>query len=466
MLFTEALFIAFFLVAFGVHWLLPIGRPRRAWLLACSYVFYAGWKWEFLGLIIASTVLDYSVGLALAKHRESVNARRWLVALSLAGNLGVLGFFKYYDFFVVEGAALLGFLGFDVEPTTLGLILPVGISFYTFQTLSYTIDVARGRLEATRNLLDFALFVAFFPQLVAGPIVRASEFLPQLMGDRVWGDVAWRASAWRFLSGWVKKACIADNVALVTDAVYGDPGAYDATSMWLAALLYAVQVYADFSGYTDMAIGTAGLLGFRLPENFNYPYLSKSLTELWQRWHMTLTTWFRDYVYIPLGGNRSGPVRTYVNLFSIFLLCGLWHGAGINYIVWGIFNGVFLIVERAFRGRGRNSLILRVLGHPYTLVLWLAGLTIFRTTSMENASAALKNLAFMGGTPTAEAPHAAWWLAVLGFTVIHLALAGNWWHKIVRRLPLVVVDVAYGLAWAIALPFAAADYAPFVYFQF
>jgi alginate O-acetyltransferase complex protein AlgI len=304
MIFTELSFLAFFALVFGVHWWLTSHRARKLWLLAASYFFYGAWDWRFLSLIVGSTALDYVVGLRLEGNDDERSRKRW-IALSVVANLGLLGVFKYANFFLDSAIRLASALGFEASPHVLGIVLPVGISFYTFQTMSYSLDVYRRELRAVRDPLDFALFVTFFPQLVAGPIVRAIDFLPQLERVRVWRDVRVRACATLFLVGYVKKACIGDNVAELVDPYFKDPALYDALSAWIAVLFYAVQIYCDFSGYSDMAIATAGLFGYELRLNFDFPYFAASIRDFWRRWHMSLSSWLRDYLYIPLGGSRG-----------------------------------------------------------------------------------------------------------------------------------------------------------------
>jgi len=460
MLFTEARFLLFFALVCGVHWALRRATWRKGWLLAASYAFYAGWDWRFLGLIALSTAVDYAAGLGLARRPGD---RRWL-ALSLATNLGLLGAFKYFDFFASEAAELLARLGFHASPVLLDVGLPVGISFYTFQTLSYTIDVYRGRLEPTRDLLDFALFVGFFPQLVAGPIVRAVDFLPQLARDRRPSDVALRASLVLFLVGYVKKACVADNVAFLIDPVFADPGSWSAASCALALVLYGVQIYCDFSGYSDMAIATAGLLGYRLPLNFDFPYLASSVTQFWRRWHISLTAWFRDYLYVPLGGNRRGALRTAANLLCVFFLCGLWHGASWNYVLFGLLHGLYLALERIL-GRGRRDDGWNALGALWMLLAVTAAWALFRPPTLAASAELVAGLAGAAGAAGAELPPAAWAL-LAAFVAGHVAARALRDRRTLAGAPDWGFGFAYGGAAALALAFASAEYVPFVYFQF
>ncbi len=460
MLFTEFRFLGFFLLVFAVHWLLPWNRARKLWLLAASYSFYAAWDWRFLSLIVASTLIDYSVGRGL-ELTDDRTRRRGLLVVSLVGNLGILGFFKYYNFFAVSAAEFTSWLGLGLPLQALEIVLPMGISFYTFQTLSYTVDVYRGRLGATHSLPDFALFVSFFPQLVAGPIVRATEFLPQLTDTRHLADIALRVPLVRFLMGYVKKACLADNIAAVVDPVFAEPAAFDTVSLWLASFLYSLQIYCDFSGYSDMAIACAALLGYHLPENFGFPYLATTVQDYWRRWHITLTTWFRDYLYIPMGGNRVGPVRLTINLCTVFLLCGLWHGAAWTFVVWGVYHGFFLSLERFVPMRRLPSW----LGHVYVVLVVSCGFVIFRSSGLAEAGVFLRGLV-PGGATGAYAIWNGWWLLLVAFGLVHAALARWPVENPVRNSPGWAFAVVYGVVVALVLPWAANQYEPFIYFQF
>ena len=481
MIFTEARFLWFYLAVFAVTWATRNHTLRKVWLLAASYTFYGAWDKRFLALIVFSTVVDFIAGRALAGERPAAQRKRWLL-LSLTTNLGLLGVFKYYDFFVTEGAALLTWMGLPSDPTLLAVILPAGISFYTFQTLSYTIDVYRRNLQATDKPLDFALFVGFFPQLVAGPIVRATDFLPQLRTPRRFADVAVRAQLTLFMVGFIKKAVVSDSVAPIVEQVFAHPEAYGLGAKWLGALLYTVQIYCDFSGYSDMAIGCAGLLGYELTLNFDYPYLARSITSFWRRWHISLSSWFRDYLFIPLGGSRGTPMKTWRNLLIVFLLCGLWHGARWTFIVWGLYHGMFLVLERLASARQLRPAP-RALTHLYTLLVTVLGWVLFRSGDLASAGRYLRGMV----TGTAEAslahdgpwlpdataplagsvPHAQWWWAGLAlFAVVHLAMARRTFAEPLTRLPDWAFAVAYGLAVALIAPWIATDFQPFIYFQF
>ncbi|MBK8286551.1 MAG: MBOAT family protein [Ahniella sp.] len=336
-------FIAFFLVVFVITW--PMKRYSVLWrftMLVASYYFYGSWNWMYLGLIMFSTVFDFWVGrrLDLVNH-----PRRWIIG-SVIVNLGVLAFFKYTNFALETANWGLAAVEAAFRFNAIDVALPVGISFYTFQSMSYTIDVYRGDLKPRSSLLDYALFVAFFPQLVAGPIVRASEFFKDLDSPK---HIPAKGIAYALILialGYVKKAVFADSLAEVADPVWNNPMAHDAWSVLLAVYAFAFQIYFDFSGYTDIAIGIAMLFGFEFPKNFNYPYMATSLQDFWRRWHMTLSRWLRDYLYIALGGNRISISRTYVNLFLTMLLGGLWHGASWNFVIWGAMHGSWLVIER------------------------------------------------------------------------------------------------------------------------
>ena len=352
MLFNELNFWIFFAVVFAAYTVLP-HRAQNRMLLIASYFFYGAWDWRFLGLILFSTVVDYLVGLRMVAESNQSRRRR-LLQVSLVVNLGMLGIFKYFGFFVDSFHALLHSIGYEANPITISIILPVGISFYTFQTLSYTIDIYRRELRPTRDFFDFALFVAFFPQLVAGPIERASNLLPNILTPRM---VTWEAigrGAVLCLVGLIKKVVIADGVAPSVDAVYAssDPSRLDIV---FATWLFAIQIYCDFSGYTDIARGVAKMLGFGLMRNFAQPYFAVNPQEFWRRWHISLSTWLRDYLYISLGGNRGGRWRTYRNLMATMTLGGLWHGAAWNFVAWGIYQGVLLSAHRAMAGRRGHS---------------------------------------------------------------------------------------------------------------
>jgi alginate O-acetyltransferase complex protein AlgI len=346
MFFHSFPFLVFFAIVFTVYWSLPLQRHRMIWLLIASAAFYMSWNPWLIALLATSASLDYFLALLLERtHCET--RRRLVVALSITGNLSFLFFFKYVNFFLASSSDLLTWLGFAVPRVVLDVVLPLGISFYTFEAISYIVDVSKRRIRAVRNPLDYALYMLFFPHLIAGPIVRPEEFLPQLQRSKSWNWDRMQVGVQIFLIGLFKKAILADYLALVVDPVFAEPGRFASAAHWLAVLSYAAQLYCDFSGYSDMAIGLAHLLGFKLPVNFRLPYASASIGEFWRRWHISLSSWLRDYLFIPLGGSREGTWRTYRNLLITMVLAGLWHGAGWTFALWGLYHGALLVLERA-----------------------------------------------------------------------------------------------------------------------
>ncbi|WP_250433632.1 MBOAT family O-acyltransferase [Hanstruepera flava] len=334
-------------------------------LLVASYVFYGWWDWRFLFLIFISSLVDFVVGQKIYKT-ENKKKRKGFLMVSLLVNLGFLVYFKYSNFFIETFVDTFRLFGKELEVSTLNIILPVGISFYTFQTLSYTIDIYRKQLEPTKDVLSFFTFVAFFPQLVAGPIERASHLLPQFYKTYKFNYNQVKSGLLLIAFGLFKKIVVADRVSVLVNQVYNGPEAYLGYEIILATILFAFQIYCDFSGYSDIAIGVGRTMGFDLMKNFRSPYLSKSITEFWRRWHISLSTWFRDYVYIPLGGSRDGKYKTYRNLFLVFFVSGLWHGAAMTFIIWGAIHGVIIVVEKSFSKQRRT--IAKALGFEINTV--------------------------------------------------------------------------------------------------
>ena len=394
MLFTSATFLFWFLPLFlGIYYLTP--RRGRSWTLAlASYVFYGWWRPDFLILMLTSTLVDHLSGRKIhAARAAGGRGRNWLW-LSLATNLGLLGYFKYANFGIDtlnEILAVAGSDGFSMAQ----IILPVGISFYTFQTLSYTIDIYRGQVEPVKRFGDFACYVAMFPQLVAGPIVRYSTVARQLF-ERTHTFDKFAAGVLAFESGLIKKVLLADLLAPTADLVFKG-GAVTTLDAWLGSLAYSLQLYFDFSGYSDMAIGLGLMLGFRLPINFDRPYISQSITEFWRRWHISLSTWLRDYLYLPLGGNRKGSVRTYVNLALVMLIGGLWHGAAWTFLIWGAWHGSWLIAERWRGKRAFHAAMPRPLKIASTMLIVLLGWVFFRSEGLVHASEIVASMAGFAG---------------------------------------------------------------------
>jgi alginate O-acetyltransferase complex protein AlgI len=475
MIFSEPRFLLFFLLVFAAYWSLPANGPRKLLLLAASLYFYGSWDWRFLGLIVGCATVDFVAARMIERARaRGATGKAWLCA-SLAYDLGTLGFFKYYDFFAGSVGAGLRGMGLDVGDWTLGILLPVGISFFTFQAMSYTIDVYRGHLLAVRSYTDFLLFVTFFPQLVAGPIVRASDFLFQLDEKRSFAKVDVHLALGQFLSGFVKKAVIADMIAGPADAVFKDPSAYTAGSIQVAVCCYAIQIYCDFSGYSDMAIGTARLLGYELCPNFRFPYLATSITDFWRRWHLSLSTWLRDYLYITLGGNRGGRWFTHRNLMLTMLLGGLWHGAGWNFVIWGAIHGLALVAHKEWVrrvGEGRLPFVSRLLTLYTVLLAWI----FFRASDFETAWTMAKAWLWWDSpgrgeigiwSPAPEWPLAARCAVLLApMLALHVLTSVNLHVRARRAMPAWLVTVLFGVVAALALAFMPLHARPFIYFQF
>jgi len=344
MLFNSIEFIYFFLAVYILYLLLN-HKWQNVMLLVASYVFYGAWNWKFLSLIAISTLVDYFCGLKIYEE-DNKTKRKALLFISIATNLLILGIFKYFNFFSSSLQSLVTYLGLPFDPKTLSIILPVGISFYTFQSMSYTIDIYKGEVQPTRKLTEFALFVAYFPQLVAGPIERAKNLLPQILSERQmnWGKFS--DGCFLILWGFFQKVFVADNLGRLVGPVFQYPSLFDGSVYLVAVYGFAFQIYCDFAGYSNIARGLSKCMGIDIMINFNFPYFSSNPTDFWRRWHISLSTWLRDYLYIPLGGNRKGGLCTIRNLALTMLLGGLWHGAAWTFVVWGAYHGILLIVYR------------------------------------------------------------------------------------------------------------------------
>ncbi|MBU0743052.1 MBOAT family protein [bacterium] len=473
MLFNSLVFVAFLAVVLLAY---PRLRHRRQnyFLLVASYVFYGYWDWRFLSLLAISTLTDFLVGRRL-HATEDVGARKRLLAVSVCVNLGLLGFFKYFNFFVDSMGTIIEGFGMEPHMPLLRVLLPIGISFYTFQTLSYTIDVYRRRLVPTDDLLDFAVFVSFFPQLVAGPIERARNLLPQVAAPRTVTRRHVETGLNLILLGFFKKIFVADTLAPFVNQVFDDPGAWTSGQLLTGVYAFCFQIYGDFSGYSDIARGVARLLGFELMENFHAPYLSRSPAEYWKRWHVSLSTWLGDYLYIPLGGNRKGTVRTYVNLMVTMLLGGLWHGASWTFVAWGLWNGLYLAAYR-LTGGGKVDLrwpsafgpvawnVVKVLA---TFHLIAVAKILFRAQDFGTAWQVITGIVAGEGLLTLGAAHVFLVIAVTVALDIVQTRTGNHTWIADARPPLKFV---LGNAM-LALVLAAAVYRvysnpPFIYFQF
>jgi D-alanyl-lipoteichoic acid acyltransferase DltB (MBOAT superfamily) len=472
MLFNSLHFVWFFIVVYAIYRLLP-HRAQNWLLLASSFYFYAAWDWRFLGLLIGSTLVDYVCGRAIART-DHPRRRRLLMIVSIGFNLSVLGFFKYFNFFAANLHGLFGALGWQVDFVTLRILLPVGISFYTFATMSYVIDVYRREIPATRNLLDFAVFVAYFPHLVAGPILRASALLPQIHARRRITSGQLADGAWLIAWGYFLKVFVADNVAGVANAVFDARGPLTGVNVLIGVYAFAFQIYGDFAGYSNIARGTSKLMGIELVENFRFPYFVRTPQEFWRHWHISLSTWLRDYLYIPLGGNRGTEAQTERNLLVTMVLGGLWHGAAWTFIVWGAYHGLLLIAYRTAARGERLAKWLTGTGVFSRATSWLVmfhltcgGWLIFRSRSAGQIGnlgwALVTNMA-----PTSVDPSllATLLLHVTPLVAVHAceALYDN--VLAVRRLPTVVRYSVYAGTLYLIMLFGNFGGSDFIYFQF
>lgn len=391
MVFNSIIFAIFLPTVFALYWF--VGRNARLqnlFLIVASYFFYGWWDWRFLLLLAFTSLVDFGVGYGL-NHTESAPRRKILLAITLVSNLSVLFFFKYFNFFTDSARELMSLCGWRADFLTIRVLLPVGISFYTFQSLSYTIDVYHRKLRGSEDIISFLAFVSFFPQLVAGPIERAPHMLPQFAVSRRFEYRSAVLGMRRILFGLFKKMVIADNLALLADAVFDNAGKGSSISATVGTLAFTFQIYCDFSGYSDIALGTARLFGFELMENFRTPYFSVTLREFWRRWHISLSAWFRDYVYIPLGGNKVKTFRRIFNLFVTFILSGLWHGAQWTFVIWGFIHWLFLALEELAPALNATG-VLRHLRRLVTFSIVCAAWVFFRAKSFNDAIAILKSL--------------------------------------------------------------------------
>jgi D-alanyl-lipoteichoic acid acyltransferase DltB (MBOAT superfamily) len=490
MLFNSLTFVVFYLAVFALYWLLRARTPQNLLLLAASWIFYGAWSWKFLLLLLGSTVLDYVCGLLIARAADR-RRKRLVLTVSVTANLLFLATFKYLGFFVTELAELLRHLGVDASLPVLEIVLPVGISFYTFQTIGYVVDVYRGKVPAVRNLLDYALYVAFFPQLVAGPIERAGHMIPQFQKQRVWSTPAFEAGLQLAVWGLFKKIVLADNLAPYVDAVYEHPTEFSGATLITATIFFAFQIYCDFSGYTDTARGVARMLGFELIRNFDFPYISRTPVEFWRRWHISLSQWFQDYLYYPLAMRymrRGGYLRKYKAHIISMTLIGFWHGANWTFIVFGLYWGVVIAlylalldrVAGAERGGAVDRLAsvaprarsLGAVALMFTLVC--IGWVFFRADSIADAWHVLTHALSFGGAPGVIGEEVVG-APILWSLIVGLLLA-EWTYRhfdLLRpsleggRLP--AIAGRYALIAAIVVSAGASQLGearPFIYFQF
>lgn len=398
MLFNSLEFILFFPIVFCLYWTLHRRvRIQNLFVVIASYLFYGWWDWRFLLLIAFTTLCSYTSGILMEKFRERKGVPKLICISNITLNLGILFLFKYFNFFAESLISLLTAIGLQAHPTTLSLILPVGISFYTFQAIGYTIDVYKEKIPAARDSISFFAFISFFPQLVAGPIERASRLYPQFLRQRTFDYQQAVRGCRLILWGFFKKIVIADGAAEIVNAIFGNAAAYNASTLWLGAILFTFQIYGDFSGYSDIAIGTARLLGIDLMKNFDKPYLSKSIPEFWRRWHISLTTWFRDYIYFPLGGSRCSKAKCLRNTMVVFLLSGLWHGSNWTFVAWGLYHALFF-VPRLLSGKKENEHTrFPLISVGVTFLIVTIGWVLFRADNLSVAFTFLKGMVCGGG---------------------------------------------------------------------
>ena len=470
MLFVEPIFFAFFATVLLVYWwVLRTNESRKWFLLFASYFFYGSWDWRFALMLAVISYGDFFFAREIGRSADKLHRRRY-VAASLTMNLLVLGFFKYFNFFIASSVGLAHLLGLNLQGPVFAIILPVGVSFFTFQSLSYTLDVYRGEIQPVQRPRDYLLFAAFFPQLVAGPIVRPKYFLPQLVSARTVDAVAVKAALAMFVIGLIKKSCIADNISPFVDQVFANPQLYSHTGVITAVWLYAVQIYCDFSGYSDMAIAVAAMMGYELTPNFNAPYLATSLQDFWRRWHISLSSWIRDYIYISLGGRNANRWLTYRNLFLTMLAGGLWHGPAWTFVTWGGLHGVGLVLQQEFDRLGLGKLlpsarVRTVLFWALTLQLVCICWVLFRAPSFAVAAQVTRQYLGLSQGGSEGFP--------LGLTVLPVILLGvqylcSKWNVSALAGRLAIGRYAFGLGVTVSLVLALLPLGarPFIYFQF
>jgi alginate O-acetyltransferase complex protein AlgI len=473
MVFNSLHFVWFFVAVYALYRLLP-HRPQNWLLLVSSYYFYAAWDWRFLSLLLGSTIVDYSCALALGRV-EAPARRRVILCASLGFNLTLLGFFKYFNFFAENLHALFGTLGWQADFVTLRVLLPIGISFYTFVTMSYVIDVYRRQIPPTHDLLDFAVFVAYFPHLVAGPILRASRLLTQIDSPRRITRDQMRDGAWLIAWGYFQKVFVADNLASLANFVFDPAVDHTGVNVLLGVYAFAFQIYGDFAGYSNIARGTSKLMGIELVENFRFPYFVRSPQEFWRHWHISLSTWLRDYLYIPLGGSRGSPWQTRRNLFITMALGGLWHGAAWTFVLWGIYQGVMLIAYRSIdRVRWLNAAWLgnhplaRVTGWAVMFHITCYGWLIFRARSAGQIGSMTSSLLteFAPASVNVDSLLIPLVMYTTPLLVVHACEAYFDDVTIVLRLPVGVRYSIYAATFYLTMLFGNFGGAEFIYFQF
>ncbi len=481
MLFCSISFMVFFTVLLCIYWSLPWQRDRVWLLVAASFYFYATWNKWLAVILCISTFVDYLLALGIEKS-STPRRRKLMLCVSLFANLGLLCYFKYTNFFLMSLDELLIAAGTPTWFRSLQVIVPIGISFYTFEAINYMVDVYKGRMRAERNFGDFLLFILFFPHLVSGPIVRARDFLPQIKRPKHCDWVRLHLGLQYFLMGLFKKLAIADRMAQFADPVFDHALDYQSSSVWIALFAYTMQVFCDFSGYTDMAIGTAHMLGYKLTENFNMPYLAPNIAEFWNRWHISLSSWLRDYIFIPLGGSRNGEWKARRNFIITMTLCGLWHGAAWQFVGFGFLQAWLLIIHRVFRRwckykprldgilRSQPGTLFRI---AFTFLCFSLSLVVFRSSTSSHAFDMYTRLlmaapADLPPLPTyaQQPPVFGFWLTAGIMLIGHLLGGSGVWIRPALRLPAPVLGFSYALLFGFALLLEPQGAKPFIYFQF
>lgn len=470
MTFDSIAFGIFFLIVFGIYWWLSIDSLRRIFLTFASFFFYGFWDYRYVFLMIFVIVVAHVTALAIARSTKESHRQHWLV-LGIAMHLSVLFFFKYVDFFLGTFNGLASSLEITIRLPLPNVLLPVGISFFTFHAISYTIDVFRNKVSAERDIFQVALYISFFPQLIAGPIVRSTFFLPQLQEARIQKQEFLIKGLHQFTMGFLFKTVLADNLATLADPVFNEPAKWDGIALWVGALAYYAQIYFDFAGYSLMAIGCSLWFGYQLPDNFSWPYTSISVTEFWQRWHISLSSWLRDYLYFPLGGNRHGKILQYRNLALTMIIGGLWHGASWNFIIWGGLHGIALIVHkiwvtwRSIQQEEHNPWIWQwhswLLTQTWIFIAWI----FFR--SKEFADAWQMLLGLCGLRANGVETLSIWFIPLIICPLIIDALFGRFMSEMkVRPISLDIYAAIIGIFFAFFLWLKPLNTVPFIYFQF
>jgi alginate O-acetyltransferase complex protein AlgI len=479
MLFNSVDFALFLPIVFILYWFATARRLRlqNFLIVVSSFVFYGWWNWRFVPLLLFSGVLDYSMALLIHSEPVQRKKRLWMV-FSIVTNLSLLGFFKYYNFFVENFATAFTFLGKQISPSFIRIVLPVGISFYTFQTMSYVIDVYRKKLQPTRDMVAFLAYISFFAQLVAGPIERASHLLPQFLAHRVFDRQKAHAGLRQMLWGLFKKIVIADNCANYVNVAFTNSSGYSGSTLLLGAMLFAVQIYCDFSGYSDIAIGTGRLFGIQLMRNFAFPYFSRDIAEFWRRWHISLSTWFKDYVYLPLGGSQRGFWKNLSNIFIVFLLSGFWHGAKWTFVAWGFLNALYL-VPLFFLHKNRTHLDIvakdRALPTPkealqMTITFFLAVIAwvFFRADSLHHAIQYLSGIASITLFSMPLPVQGSWIVLIVAFFAMEWIGRREQFaiEKVFEGSPRLIRWAFYYCVIASMLVWGSTEEQQFIYFQF